>query len=245
MDEPVSTPATGMGRGGVFPTTQWTTLLRPIQEHGEGAQAALERLCEIYRKPLIACAKHLLPDNPFEAEDIVHDYICALLRREDLAKLHRESGKFRSFLAAGIRNRVIDFIHTRRAQKRGGGAQVVSLEEMVIEPAHFSTAEVTLCRNWIQASITEVIRVMSEEWSSSGKSDEFNDLKDFALSKKTDVRRTELAAKYRVTVSAVDTKIFRFRRRFRELLRELIAQTVSRPEEVDEEIRFLMSASGN
>ena len=244
MDQPVAQSSATPPRAGIFPTTQWTTLLGPIRERGEGAQAALERLCEIYRRPLIACAKHLLPDNPSEAEDIVHDYICALLRREDLAKLQRESGKFRSFLSAGIRNRVIDFIQARRAQKRGGGAQMVSLDEMVIEPADLSTAEVTLCRNWIQASVSEVMRLMEDEWASAGKEVEFNDFKEFALSKKTEVPRAELAAKYGITLSAVDTKIFRFRRRFRELLRQLIAQTVSRPEEVDEEIRFLMGVSG-
>jgi hypothetical protein len=49
-----------------------------------------------------------------------------------------------------------------------------------------------------------------------------------------------LAAKYGISTNAVDAKISRFRRRFRDLLRELIAQTVSKPEDTDEEIRYLM-----
>ncbi|MFO1497598.1 MAG: ECF-type sigma factor [Verrucomicrobiota bacterium] len=244
MDELVSRQPSATVGGQLFPTTHWTTLLAPIRDRGDKAEAALERLCEIYRQPLVACARHLLRDNPSEAEDVVHDYICSLLRREDLAKVQRERGKFRAFLAAGIRNQVINHIQTRRAQKRGGGTRTVSLDEMVIEPADLSTAEVTLCRSWIQASVAEVLRLISEEWTAAGKGEEFNDFKDFALSKKTDVPRAELAAKYGVSANAIDAKISRFRRRFRELLRELICQTVSRPEEVDEEIRFLLSTLG-
>jgi RNA polymerase sigma-70 factor (ECF subfamily) len=225
----------------VFPTTHWTTLLIPIQERAEGAEAALERLCQIYRKPLVACARHLLNEFQSEAEDVVHDYIGTLLRRDDLAKVQREAGKFRSFLAAGLRHQIINFINARRAQKRGGRAQINSLDDLVIEPADSTTAEATLCRKWIEASISEVLRLMEQEWTLANKLDEFHDLKDFAFSKKGDVPREQLAAKYRVTINAVDARISRFRRRFRELLRELIGQTVSKPEDIDEEIRYLMN----
>ena len=231
-------------RGQLFPTTHWTTLLAPIRERGEDVAAALERLCEIYRRPLVACARHLLSDNASEAEDVVHDYICALLRRDDLAKVRRESGKFRSFLAAGIRHQVMNSAKARRAQKRGGGARLESLDELVNEPPDTATAEMALCRGWIEASINETLRLMEEEWRAADKTGEFNDFKDFAFSQKSEVSRGELAAKYGVTINAVDARISRLRRRFRQLLRELIGQTVSRPEEVDEEIRYLMGILG-
>jgi RNA polymerase sigma-70 factor (ECF subfamily) len=224
----------------MFPTTHWTTILTPIRERGEEAAAALERLCQVYRRPLVVCARQLLRNEQADAEDIVHDYLCALLRREDLTKVRREQGKFRSFLATGIRNQVINALRARRAQRRGGGARVDSLEDLNLEPADCSTAEAALCRHWIEASVAEVLRLLEEEWTLAGKQDEFKDFKEFALSKKADVPRSELAAKYGLSVNAVDVRISRFRRRFRELLRQLIAQTVSRPEEVDEEIRFLM-----
>lgn len=235
-------PIEPAARAGLFPTTHWTTLLTPIREQGIEAEAALSRLCELYRGPLVACARHLLGDSASEAEDVVHDYLSALLRRDDLAKVRRESGKFRSFLATGIRHQVMNFVKARRAQKRGGGALVEAFDDLVIEPADATTADVVLSRNWIQASIAEVLREMEREWSGADKEAEFNDLKEFAFATKSGVPRAELAAKYGVTVNAIDAKISRFRRRFRELLRELIAQTVSRPEDVDDEIRFLMDA---
>jgi RNA polymerase sigma factor (sigma-70 family) len=245
VDEaPRQKPSGTVPRRQIFPTTHWTTLLSPIQQRSVDAEAALERLCQIYRGPLVACAKYLLNEYQSEAEDVVHDFICTLLRRNDLLKVQRESGKFRSYLAAGLRHQAINYIHARRAQKRGGGAQTDSLEEVTIEPAVASTAESALARKWIEASINEVLLLMEQEWTLANKLEEFNDLKEFALSKKGGAPRGELAAKYRISLNAVDAKVSRFRRRFRELLRELIGQTVKQPDEVDEEIRYLMGALG-
>ena len=228
-----------VSRGSSFPSTHWTTLLVPIRDRATGAADALERLCEIYRPPLIGFARHFVND-PGEAEDITHDFIFNLLRREDLTKVRREYGKFRSFLCAGIRNHVVNHISAKSARKRGGAAQHVSLEELVSPPADHSTAETEFFRRWIQTTVAEALRIMEAESAATGKADEFSDFKDFALSKKGDVPRADLARKYGISVNAIDAKVSRFRKRFRELLRELIGQTVNSPEEVDEEIRFLM-----
>jgi hypothetical protein len=49
----------------------------------------------------------------------------------------------------------------------------------------------------------------------------------------------ELAVRLNMTEGAVKVGVHRARQRYRELLREEIAQTVSKPEEVEEEIRHL------
>jgi len=240
MGDPVLQSQSDPGAPGyAFPSTHWTTLLVPLRDHTEGAETALERLFEIYRGPLVAFARRLMRDQA-EAEDVAHDFICALLRREDLARTRRENGKFRSFLCAGLRNFVINHVNAKRAQKRGGGHADLPLDELIVPPADPANAEAEFYRRWIQTSVAEVLRGLEAEWAASQKAEEFDDLKEFALSKKGDIPRIELAKKYGVSVNAVDAKISRLRRRFRESLRALIGQTVSRPEDVDEEIRFLM-----
>ncbi len=44
-----------------------------------------------------------------------------------------------------------------------------------------------------------------------------------------------------MTEGAVKAAVHRLRRSYRELLREEIAHTVSSPEEIDEEIRYLLA----
>jgi RNA polymerase sigma-70 factor (ECF subfamily) len=50
----------------------------------------------------------------------------------------------------------------------------------------------------------------------------------------------ELATRLGLTESAVTSAIHRLRRRHSEILRDEVAQTVARPEEIDEEIRYLI-----
>jgi len=56
--------------------------------------------------------------------------------------------------------------------------------------------------------------------------------------------RAELAARRGISVGAVDVAVYRLRQRFGALLREQVAQTVSSDNEVDDEIRYLMSVLG-
>jgi RNA polymerase sigma-70 factor (ECF subfamily) len=50
-----------------------------------------------------------------------------------------------------------------------------------------------------------------------------------------------LAAKLAMTEGSVKVAVHRLRRRYRELLRDEIAQTVVKPEEVEEELRYLFA----
>jgi hypothetical protein len=56
--------------------------------------------------------------------------------------------------------------------------------------------------------------------------------------------RQELADKRGVTAGAIDVAVHRLRQRFGALLREQVAQTVSSEEEVEGEIRYLISVLG-
>jgi RNA polymerase sigma-70 factor (ECF subfamily) len=61
----------------------------------------------------------------------------------------------------------------------------------------------------------------------------------------SDLRYQALASELDVTAGALRTSVHRMRRKYRALLRAEIALTVSTPEEIDDEIRFLlMTLSG-
>ena len=51
-----------------------------------------------------------------------------------------------------------------------------------------------------------------------------------------------LAAELGMSAGALRVAVHRMRRKYRNILRAEIAETVSTPEEIDEEIRFLLSA---
>ena len=70
----------------------------------------------------------------------------------------------------------------------------------------------------------------------------FENLKAHLAGQSHAVPYRELAARLEMTEGSVKVAVHRLRQRYRELLREHIAQTVSRPEQIEDEIRALFVA---
>ena len=71
----------------------------------------------------------------------------------------------------------------------------------------------------------------------------FEKLKDVQPGEHGALSYAQLGAEMGMTEVAIKSAVHRFRRRHREILREEIAQTVTRPEDVDDEIRYLIACS--
>ena len=69
----------------------------------------------------------------------------------------------------------------------------------------------------------------------------FDDLRGFLTSGGGCASRSDLAKRHRISVGAIDVAIHRLRQRFGALLREQILRTVSPPDEVEAELRYLIS----
>ena len=83
---------------------------------------------------------------------------------------------------------------------------------------------------------------LRREHSSDEKRALFDALQGFLPGGQEGLSRAELAAKRGVSVGAIDVAVCRLRQRFGALLREQVARTVSSEAEVEEEIRYLISA---
>ncbi len=87
---------------------------------------------------------------------------------------------------------------------------------------------------------------MQEKSEKSGKSELFRSLNTTLMSGKTARGEYErLASELNLSEGAVKVAVHRLRRRYRELLRDEIAQTVAQPEDIDEEIGYLLSIHDN
>jgi RNA polymerase sigma-70 factor (ECF subfamily) len=58
------------------------------------------------------------------------------------------------------------------------------------------------------------------------------------------VSQADLAQRHGITVSAVSVAVHRLRKRYGELLRQEVARTVNDPQEVDDELRHLLTVLG-
>ena len=83
---------------------------------------------------------------------------------------------------------------------------------------------------------------LRDEFDQAGKQKEFNCLKVYLTGEAGTPSYQQAAAELATTEGAVKVAVHRLRRRYRDLVREAIAQTVAGPEDVDEELRHLLTA---
>jgi RNA polymerase sigma factor (sigma-70 family) len=205
--------------------------------------AALEKLCRTYWPPLYA---YIRRDgrNATEAQDLTQEFFARLLARDYLQHLHHQQGKFRSFLLAYLKNFLSEQRRRAGAQKRGGGQEFVSLdapageEGYLLEPVDELTPDQVFERRWAQTVLQTALDRLREEYAARGQTALFERLQDYQPREPGGHSYAQLGEEFEMTEAAVKSAVQRMRQRHRELLREAIAQTVTRPEEIEEELRY-------
>jgi RNA polymerase sigma-70 factor (ECF subfamily) len=218
---------------------------------GDSQQAhqAMERLCRTYWPPLYAYIRREGYDA-VEAQDLTQDFFARLLAREYLQKLHHQEGKFRSFLLAYLKNFLSEQRRRAGAQKRGGGYMFVSLHEpasengYLLEPVDELTPDQVFERRWAQTVMQTALDRLREEYAGRGQRALFQRLQDYQPREPGGQSYAQLGKEFAMTEAAIKSAVQRMRARHRELLREEIAQTVSRPEEIEEELRHFRASLG-
>jgi RNA polymerase sigma-70 factor (ECF subfamily) len=233
-----------------FVTTHWSVVLEAKGNDSARASEALERLCQIYWRPVYAFIRRN-GYNVADAEDLTQEFFSRLLSKNYLRHLRDQRGKFRSFLLTFVKHFLSDERERASAQKRGGGSSVLSLDDTsgedlyLAETANQVSLEQLFERRWAQTVLDRALRRLSEEYYSSGKGPLLEKLKDVQPGEHGALSYAQLGAEMGMTEVAIKSAVHRFRRRHREILREEIAQTVTRPEDVDAEIRYLISVVSN
>jgi RNA polymerase sigma factor (sigma-70 family) len=233
-----------------FATTRWSLVLAAGQRGSPQSSDALATLCVNYWYPLYAYVRRLGHDAD-EAQDFTQAYFARLLEKNDLAAADPGRGRFRAFLLTSLKHFLANEWDRARAEKRGGGRSVLSIdfgtaeERYRAEPSHDLTPEKIFERRWALVLLENVLARLHDESAQAGKADSFDRLKGFLTGEQAAVTYGKLAVELNTSEGAVKVAIHRLRRRYRELLRAEIEETVADSDEIDQEIRDLFSALGS
>ena len=224
-----------------FATTHWSVVLSASQRDSSEAVAALEKICRAYWRPLYAYIRRDGHD-PTEAQDLTQEFFARFLARDYLQRLHHQNGKFRSFLLTFLKHFLAEQRQRNRAQKRGGGCVFISFdgppeEGCFFEPADERTPDEVFERRWAHDILQRALDRLREEYTARGQVTLFGALQDYQPREPGGRSYAQLGDDLGMTEAAVKSAVQRMRQRHGELIREEIAQTVTRPEEIDEELR--------
>jgi DNA-directed RNA polymerase specialized sigma24 family protein len=235
---------------GEFDKTHWSLVLGAIQSRAPGAPQALAELCRCYWQPLYTFARRRgrLPED---SQDLVQGFFEHLISSHGLATVDRSKGKFRSFLLASFQNFMAAESRSARAEKRGGGAEMIRLDwrdaeaRLSFEPEDTLTPETLYDAQWALLLLRRAAERLQQEQAATGKAETFQTLKGFLSgggSGRATVTYEEAARTLGIGTTAVTTLIHRLRQRHRELVREEVERTVLDPAEVEAELHGLCEA---
>jgi RNA polymerase sigma factor (sigma-70 family) len=246
-------PAEADGASRRFTTTRWSLILSSLDaESGDGkAHEALAQLCRIYWRPIFAfvCRKgHSVPD----AQDLTQDFFMMVLKGNFLQQADRERGRFRSLLLKSLQNFLIDAHARTQARKRGGDIEFVSWDDWMAEaPSHLSIptaareswpAERIFDVRWAATVAEQALRRLQEECEVRDRRRVFDALSPALTAEREDVSYETLARELGVGSAEIKRLLYQLRQRYRQLLRAEVAETVERPDDIDDELRYLVGA---
>jgi RNA polymerase sigma-70 factor (ECF subfamily) len=236
-------------KGQWFTTTHWSVVLAAGHDSSPGAHEALEKLCRTYWCPLYAYVRRQ-GHSPEDAQDLTQAFFAQFLKKKSVQLADPQRGKFRSFLLASLKHFLTHEWERARTVKRGGGQVHLSWDQTSAETQyqHETASELTpetiFDQRWALALFQQALARLREEYASAGKAAQFKQLKGFLNDAADDGAYVGVATQLDMPTGSVAVAVHRLRQRYGQLVREEIAHTVSKPAEVQEELRYLIGLVG-
>jgi RNA polymerase sigma factor (sigma-70 family) len=228
-----------------FQTTSWSLILAAASNPAD-AREALATLCETYWNPVYAFIRRNGLD-PDKAQDLTQEFFARLIEKNYLEDADSRRGRFRSFLLTSVKHFLANEWDRERALKRGGGRTPVSFDAAEAEQWYIPAAadevtpETLFERRWAVSLLERVMSRLRAEYVAASKEKQFASMEIFLDQDSKEASYEEVAMRLEVSPGALRMSALRMRQRYRALLRAEIAETVAAPEEIDEEIKFLVS----
>jgi RNA polymerase sigma factor (sigma-70 family) len=228
-----------------FVTTHWSVVLAAGQADGAAALPALEELCRTYWFPLYAYVRRRGLQRE-EAQDLTQEFFLRLIEKRSLRLANSERGKFRSYLLTSLKHFLINEWEKARAVKRGGvqSFQPVAWEDAesryLAEPSRDLTPDQLFDKRWAVRIVERAQHRLRDEYGAANKLALFEQLQGHVWGDGA-TGYADSAARLNTTEGALRIAAHRMKERFRDLLREEVAHTAASADEVDAELRYLVS----
>jgi RNA polymerase sigma-70 factor (ECF subfamily) len=233
---------------GWFATTHWSVVIRAGRGDEGAAYQALSQLCEGYWYPLYAFVRRQGHEAE-ESRDLVQGFFAHFIEKNVVGIADPERGRFRSFLLSCLRRYLTSEWRRDHAQRRGGFATVVSIDDddaerrYGLEPADRLSPETMYDRRWALTLIERAPEERARQHDTPAKRALYEALRPHLTGHASEAEGyDEIARRLGMEPTAVRVAVHRLRHKYGACLRAQIAQTVADPAQVEEEMQALFAA---
>ncbi len=210
----------------------WSMVRLAVAEGKTGADQALNELCRVYEKPILA---YIIRNGcaPDAAQDLKQAFFEHLLSRNTFADAETTRVKLRAFLITKLQSFLIDRHRHATAQKRGSGNVVplssVSEEQRhLAEPVDNMTPDRVFQQRWVQTLLASTMAQLEAEYAEAGKAALFALLSPF-IGKDNDAGYAELALQLGKNVNTLKSDVHRLRKAWKAIVEQHVAATLDDP----------------
>ncbi len=191
------------------------------------ARAALEAFCEASWPKVLGIVRRQ-GYRGADAEDLTQAYFARFLERGDLEYAAAWQGSLEVFLNVSVRYFLSNERDRARAQKRGGGRYLLSLDETPdpgaapLEPVDATTPETLLAQAQATRAIEDALSRLRSETERAGGAARLARVERYLLCEVNTGSYRRMADEWGVGESAVRVVVHRLRRRLARLLRHAV-----------------------
>jgi RNA polymerase sigma factor (sigma-70 family) len=225
-----------------FEPTQWTLLLQASQGTEAEREAAWDRLCRRYWKPLWHFARWAFQLSPEDAEDATQGFLSKVARLDLLSRADPARGRFRSYLLGCMKNHCLGLRKLEKAQRRGGGLAAISQPPEAFEELAAPASrelEQAVDRQWAEETLKAALARVGEDYAKRGLSERCAALVATVVNGE-ELPPEELAARLGVAAGQAPVERHRFRARLREAFHDVVRDTVTSQRELEAEAGYLL-----
>lgn len=237
-----------LGQNAMFRTTQWTMVVNAGSDNSAIASAALNHLCRRYWYPLYASVRRSGYSHA-DAADLTQSFFARVVERRTMAGVEPGVARFRTFLLTALKRFIINEWQSANRLKRGGGKQIISLDEEAdklycSEPADNASPDKLFEKRWALSVLDLALARLRTGFEATERPELFDALKPALSGDKLEKSYVEVGSTFGLSEGAIKVAVHRMRKRFGELIRAEIAETVRDEQDVEDEMRYLITVLG-
>lgn len=238
-------PKRATSRTGLLPHTPWTQLIR--SRGGDTlAQEALGLVVGLYWRPIHVCIQKR-GFAAHDAEDLTQEFLSSIVQKGHFDRVDPDKGRLRSYLLTALNHFLSNAWRSRNALRRGSGIAHVSLDaepeegSPPVEVPDVRTPDDEFDREWALTVLDNVMKELRADYLAQGKSDLFEVISPALSMADGQTDATAMGERLGMNAGAVRVALHRLRLRYRNMLYRHIAATVEHEDQVEGEIREMIT----
>ncbi len=235
-------------RGG-FPTTAVSKVLAVRSDDRSVRALALKVLAVAYLGPVYKYTRLRWKKSEEEARDITQEFFVTALEHGTFASYRPDQARFRTFLRVCLDRFVSNRLRSDQAQKRGGGASILSFDfdaterELARAPLEaLPSPEDYFHQQWVRELLASSVAALRSELGSKNKLVHFHVFERLDLGEDPGQQPSysELAGATGLSVTDVTNRLSYARRAFRRIVLQKLRELTASDEEFREEARAVL-----